>query len=157
MRKALQERINKLDKIPKTIKDAIMAANTVQEQVDVAGAIKAVERRYRPDVRALVAETAPLPGQSIIGEVHRVEVTREAKRSYNTPNLMTKFQAEGITLLDLMNAGVLTINWRWTDLKRFAKSRGIDLKIVEKEVSTMGEKEKADIGEIWDNGSPRWS
>jgi len=130
---------------------------TDRELVDAIGSVKSAERRYRGDVQGAVAEVKPEANHVLKGEAHSVETKNEAKRSYNTPNLMTKFQAEGITLLDMLDAGVLTLSWRWMDLKRFVKSRGIDLVIVEREVPTMANDEEADIGELWDTGSPRWT
>ena len=157
MRQKLNGRIEVIDAYPEAVKAAIMEAKTDRELVDVIGSIKSAERRYKVDVQGAVAEVKPEANHVLKGDVYAVETKNEAKRSYNTPNLMTKFQAEGVTLLDMLDAGVLTLSWRWMDLKRFAKSRGIDLDIVEREVPTMDSKEKADIGELWDTGSPRWS
>ncbi len=157
MRKKLNERIEVIDAHPVAVKAAIMEAKTDRELVDVIGAIKSAERRYRGDVQGAVAEVKPEANHVLKGDVYAVETKNEAKRSYNTPNLMTKFQAEGVTLFDLLDAGVLTLSWRWTDLKRFAASRGIDLDIVEREVPTMDSKEEADVGELWNTGSPRWT
>ena len=68
-------------------------------------------------------------------------------RSYNTPNLMTKFQGEGVTLMDLIQASVVELKWRWTVLERFAKARGIDLDIVDRELSSLGI-EEGDVGVV---------
>jgi hypothetical protein len=156
MRKRLRERLDKIETIPALIKDAVMEAKTDPELVDVLGTIKAVERTYKPTVKAAIDETAPAAGMAMRGELHHVETKRSASRSYNTPRLMTKLQAEGFTLMDLIDLGVLSLKWNWQPLAAFAKKRGIKLVIVQKEVPELG-KADGDVGEIWKDGYPRWS
>ena len=156
MRKKLTEVIGEIDAIPSLIRDALMATRSDEEEVDVIGAIKAAERKYKPIVSRATKEMDLDPGIPRRGELHGVEVTRAAERSYNTPRLMAKLQGEGYTLMDLIDQGVVKMSWRYTELNRFCERRGIELDIVGHEVPELGDAD-GDIGEIWGTSSMRWT
>lgn len=156
MRKKIRERIEAVEAMPDIIMKAVMEAQSEREMVDVIGAFKEAERKWKPTVAGAIAEFAPTGGGAVRGELHHVETKRSAERSYNTPNLMTKLQGEGFTLMDLIEHRVIDLKWRWTELKNFCKSRGIELVITDNEISPLG-KEKADVGEYWKDGYPRWT
>lgn len=156
MRKALAEALDQLDAYPLAVHEAIMMARSDEDMIDVIGTIKSNERRYRDDVRGAIAEHGPDADSAIQGKRHRAEVGRQAIRSYNTPNLMRKFQAEGITFMDLIEHGVIEVKWRWTELDNFTHRRGITINKVGHEVSTLG-KEDADVGEVWGPTYPKWT
>lgn len=156
MRKKIQEQIEAVEAMPDIIEGAIKEARSEREMVDVIGTFKEAERRWKPAVAGAIAEFAPTAGGAVRGELHHVETKRSADRSYNTPNLMTKLQGEGFTLMDLIEHNVLEMKWRWTELKNFCDSRGIELVITDREISKLG-KEDADIGEYWKDGYPRWT
>ena len=157
MRRELSAKVRKIEGIPKVVEEGVMEANTSEEMVDVIGAVKAAERKYKPIISGAAAETAPTSGGFVRGEKHSVETKRQAARSYHTNNLLTKMYAEGYSIQDLIDTGVLEIKWRWTELERFSRTRGVDLAIVEREVNTLDKKEKADVGENWGDGYPKWS
>lgn len=156
MRVRLKRALDELEKYPKLVKAALMESKKDTEMVDVIGTIKAVERAYKPMVAGAITEVAPLAGGAMRGETHHVETKRSATRSYNTPRLMKLMQDNGFTILDLLDIGVITIQWNWTPLKQFVKRQGIELTIVEKEVPEMG-KADGDVGEWWKDGYPRWT
>jgi hypothetical protein len=157
MRKELSGKVRKVEAIPKVVEAAVMEAKTPEEMVDVIGAVKGAERKYKPIISGAAAEHAPSAGGFIRGEKHNVETKRQASRSYHTNNLLTKAYAEGYSIQDLIDAGVMEIKWRWTELERFSRTRGVDLDVVEREVNSLDKKEKADVGESWGDGYPKWS
>lgn len=156
MRKKLKEHITAIEGMPDIVSGAVSEAQSEKEMIDVIGSIKAAERRWKPTLSAATAEFSPIAGVIVRGELHQAETKRAAERSYNTPNLMTKLQGEGFTLMDLIEHRVIDLKWRWTELKNFCKSRGIELTITDNEISPLG-KEKADVGEYWKDGYPRWT
>ena len=159
MRKVIKGHIEALDNIPTLISDAIMAANTDEELIDIIGTIKSVERRYKATVRGAVTEIVPTKDEKLReGEKHRVEVGAEAKRSFNTPSLMTLFQDAGFTLIDLIEHDVVRMQWQWSKLMQFATARGLKVDVVEREVTTLKPDDKgAMVGEIWGSTYPKWS
>lgn len=157
MRKALKEAIDRIDTFPRDVKAALMETRSDADVIDVIGTVKSVERRYKPLIRSATAEHAPGQGSSVVGELHRADTPRVTDRSYNTPRLMRKMQDNGITFMDLIEHGVIDVKWRWTDLERFARTRGIDLTIVGHEVTEMGANEDGDIGVTDGKAYPRWS
>lgn len=158
MNKKLRETLDELLEYPTKVKQAFMLTKGEEDIIDVIGTVKANERRYKDTIRGAVAEVDLTPNVPRAGERHAAEVKREAARSYNTPNLMTKLQGAGFTLMDLIEHDVIRVSWQWRNLERFCKARGIELSISsEHEVSEMG-KEEHDIGQIWSTSKyPRWT
>ncbi|MHC1588593.1 MAG: hypothetical protein ACXQS1_02110 [Methermicoccaceae archaeon] len=145
-----------MDGYPKTVQAAIMEAKDDAEMVDVIGTIKEVERRYKPYVSMGISEIEFEPKVPLAGEERAAEVGNVCSRSYNTPRLMRLLQDHGLTVLDLLDMGIITIKWNWTPLKGLLKRKDIEYTIVDKEVSEMGEAD-GDIGENWNQTRPKWS
>ena len=156
MRKKIKDHITAIETMPDIVASAVSEARTEREMVDVIGTFKEQERKWKPVLAGAIAEFAPSAGGAVQGEQHYVETKRSADRSYNTPNLMTKLQGEGFTLMDLIEHNVIELKWRWTELKNFCANRGIELVVEEKEISPLG-REEADVGEYWKDGYPRWT
>lgn len=158
MRRELRTKVDLLAKYPAAVKDAIMTAESDEELLDVLGTVVATSRRVTEERRLAQAEVLPTAAEGRkSGEDWSVEVLRQARRTYNTPAIMKTMQDNGISFLDLMDANVMTVSWRWTDLKRYADQRGIKLLIQPSEVPTMGQPDGKHIGEIWGEGSPKWT
>lgn len=158
MRRELRTKVDMLGKYPAAVKDAIMTAESDEELLDVLGTVVASSRRVAEERRLAQTEVLPTAAEGRKGgEDWSVEVLRAAKRTYNTPALMKTMQDNGITFIDLMQANVMHVSWRWTDLKRYADQRGIKLLIHPSEVSTMGQPDGKHIGEVWGEGSPKWT
>ena len=156
MRKALEKKLDLLDEYPAAVKDAIMSAKTDEEMVDVIGTVMSVRRRVDSERRMAASEVTPTAAEHTrAGERHYVEVTRSAKRTFNTPSLMKLMQDNGMSLLDLLSYDVLRITWRWTDLKNFADRRDIKLNIAKKEIPELGDSE-FQVGEYWTDGTASW-
>ena len=157
MRKKLETKLDLLDKYPAAVKDAIMEAKNDEELIDVLGTTMSVRRRVDVQRRLAQSEVAPTAAEHVkAGERHTVEVSRSAKRSFNTPALMTLLQDKGMSLLDLLDHDILRITWRWTDLKNFAERRDIKLTIVDREIPELGDSDGAQVGEYWEDGNPSW-
>jgi len=157
MRKKLEETIDQLDEYPKLVKKAIMSAKNDEEMVDVLGTVMSVRRRVDAERRSAASEVTPTAAEHVFaGERHTVEVSRSAKRTFSTPALMKLMQENGLTLLDLLDYNVLSISWRWTELKNFAERRAIKLNIVKNEIPEMGEADGPQVGEYWQDGNPTW-
>lgn len=157
MREALASKLDLLEKYPAAVKDAIMTAESETELVDVLGTIVGNTRRVTEERRLAQAEVLPTAQEGMKrGDRHTVEVRRSAKRTFSTPAIMTIMQANGISFLDLLNAGVFTISWRWTQLKQFAEARGIKLVVEAHEVAAMGRPDGEQVGEVWGDGNPSW-
>ena len=157
MREALTSKLDLLEKYPAAVKDAIMTAQDESELVDVLGTIVANSRRVTEERRMAQAEVLPTAAEGLkVGDRHTVEVRRAAKRTYSTPAIMKVMQANGVSFLDMLHAGVFTLSWRWTDLKRFAEMRGIKLVVEAHEVNAMGEPDGEQVGEVWGDGNPAW-
>lgn len=156
MRKALAEALARLDTYPEAVRDALMQTRSDEDEIDVIGRVKSVERRYKPYIQQATAELELEPGVPKHGEHHTVEVTRAAQRSYNTANLLRLMQDNGITIMDLVDHGVIDIKWRWTELDRFTNRRGIELTKVSRELTPLGD-EEGHVGEVWGTSYPRWS
>ena len=159
MRKVIKGHIEALNNIPTLISDAVMAAKTDEELIDIIGTVKSVERRYKATIRGATVEIVPTADEKVReGEQHKVEVGREAKRSFNTPSLMTMFQDAGFTLIDLIEHDVVRMQWQWSKLMQFATARGLKVEVVEREVTTLKPDDKgAMVGEIWGSTYPKWS
>ncbi len=159
MRKVIKGHIEALDSIPTLINDAVMAAKTDEELIDIIGTIKSVERRYKPTVTGAVKEVSPTAAEKErSGEIHKVDVSREAKRSFNTPALMTLLQGAGFTLMDLIEHDVVRLSWQWSKLMQFATARGLEVKVVKREVASLAPDDKGGmVGELWGETYPRWS
>ena len=156
MRKALEKKLDLLDEYPAAVKDAIMSAKTDEEMVDVIGTVMSVRRRVDSERRMAASEVTPTAAEHTrAGERHYVEVTRSAKRTFNTPSLMKLMQDNGMSLLDLLSYDVLRITWRWTDLKNFAERRDIKLNIAKQEIPELGDSE-FQVGEYWTDGTASW-
>lgn len=156
MRKALEKKLDLLDEYPAAVKDAIMSAKTDEEMVDVIGTVMSVRRRVDSERRMAASEVTPTAAEHTrAGERHYVEVTRSAKRTFNTPSLMKLMQDNGMSLLDLLSYDVLRITWRWTDLKNFADRRDIKLNIAKQEIPELGDSE-FQVGEYWTDGTASW-
>jgi len=157
MRRELRTKVDMLGKYPAAVKDAIMTAEDEGELLDVLGTVVANTRRVSEERRLAQTEVLPTAAEGHkSGEDWMVEVKRQATRTMNTPALMKTMQEHGISFLDLMEANVMSVSWRWTDLKRYADQRGIKLLVEAHEVPTMGQPDGSHIGEIWKDGSPRW-
>jgi len=157
MRKKLETKLDLLDKYPAAVKDAIMTAKNDEELVDVLGTVMSVRRRVDSERRMAATEVTPTAAEHTkAGERHYVEVSRTAKRSFNTPELMKLMQGKGFSLLDLLDHDVLRITWRWTDLKNFAERRDIKLVKVKQEIPELGDSDGAMVGEYWEDGNPSW-
>ena len=157
MRRQLRTKVDLLSKYPAAVKDAIMTAESDEELLDVLGTVVANTRRVSEERRLAQAEVLPTAAEGTKGgEDWAVEVKRAAKRTMNTPAIMKTMQDNGISFLDLMQANVMSVSWRWTDLKRYADQRGIKLIIEAHEVPSMGQPDGSHIGEVWGEGSPKW-
>ena len=157
MRKKLEETLDQLDEYPKLVKKAIMSAKNDEEMVDILGAVMSVRRRVDAERRSAASEVTPTAAEHVFaGERHTVEVSQTTKRSFSTPALMKLMQAKGFTLLDLLDANVLTVSWRWTELKNFAERRSIKLTIAKKEIPELGDADGPQVGEYKEDRTPVW-
>ena len=157
MREALTSKLDLLEKYPAAVKDAIMTAENETELVDVLGTIVANSRRVTEERRMAQAEVLPTAAEGLkVGQRHTVEVRRSAKRTYSTPAIMRLMQENGVSFLDMLDAGVFTVSWRWTQLKQYAEARGIKLVVEAHEVAAMGDPKGEQVGEVWGDGNPAW-
>ena len=158
MKPELQRRLAELEATPARVKEALLLAEGDEELVDVIGCVRSSISRMT-DMRRQ-AENEILPDQDLrvlAGSEYMVEVTRKADRSYNTPALMKTFQANGITLGDLLDANVLTLSWRWTELVRYMDRNELDMRKVASEIPNMGDPDGPHVGQIWKDGYPKWT
>ena len=158
MNNKLREVLTTLDAYPQAIKSALLLTKGEKDIIDVVGTVKANERKYKDMIGGAVAELDLTPNVLERGTRHEAEVKNEAKRSFNTPNLMRKLQAAGFTLMDLIQHDVVRLQWQWRNLERFTSARGIDLDITnEREISPLGE-EDYDVSALWNKSKyPRWT
>ena len=158
MREALASKLDLLEKYPAAVKDAIMTAQDEGELVDVLGTLVGNTRRVNEERRLAQTEVLPTAAEGLkVGDRYTVEVKRAAKRTFNTPSIMRIMQENGVSFLDLLHAGVFTVSWRWTDLKRYAEMRGIKLIVEAHEVPAMGDPDNVQVGEVWGDGNPKWT
>lgn len=145
-------RLEEIEGLPKYAERTILEAEG-SELVDVLGTLNSVEQR----LGALRREHSSEIDDGEVGEIWRAEVGRSAARSFNFDNLMRLFQENGVTIMDLVNAGVVEVRWKWTALKNFAKLRGLKLNVVKHEVPALG-KSEGDVGEYWHKAKyPKWT
>lgn len=113
---------------------------------DVTGTVNYLVGMLNDLKRRLLAEAAPAEG-----EHYRIVETRAAKRSYNTNGLLAAFTRPGEspndTLKALLDADVVRLAWRWTDLQNLANDLDVTLSVAKHEIAD-GDPE-ALVGEVW--------
>ena len=112
--------------LDKAVTDMIQHPTTEGDMPDVAGAIRFAETRLADTRRDLLAE-APNYQK---GHAYQIVTSRPNERSYNEPGIFTVTQEVGVSFLDLINAGALTLKWNWTQLKKFFYDHDIEFRTV---------------------------
>lgn len=152
MERDLEEALDLIDKFPSATKEAIMAARGDSELADVLGTLNSVEQRVA-EQRRLASVELPVGAE---GERWRDERSGKNDYTFNLPQIMTAMQAAGVTLLDLVEAGVFDLKLKITRLEGIASLHGIDLTYSKTPVSMMG-KEDAMVGKVWEDAKyPSW-
>ena len=113
MRPDLNESLDLLDKFPAAAKQAILDAHGEQELADVLGTLNSVEQRVAEQRR--LASTEIQIGET--GERWKDERSGKNAYSFNLPLLMTEMQANGVPLLDLIEAGCFAMDLKISRLE----------------------------------------
>ena len=136
-----------------------LATNTVKELVrtiratvndeptpDLVADLKHAERLLADLRREVISEVA---GEQE-GRAWRIVETRKAKRSYNDDALLSAFDIGRLdwTLRRLLDEGVLRLDWRWTQLDRYAAKSDVSLNVAKHEIES-GDPEH--VGEVWES------
>jgi hypothetical protein len=135
--KGLEEATDRLIRLP------VPEADTP----DVVGRVRHVIRRLGEWTRGLLAEAAPCEGTD-----YDLVESRHAERSYNTPRLLGDCaEALGLDLARgvsaLVGLGVVKVEWRWTELSRFAAVHNLTLEVAKRE--TGEDLDSPHVGEVW--------
>ena len=114
----LWETIDRLEEYCHRLREAIVPED---ETADAVGHVAAVERRLADWRKGMLAEAAPSEGRE-----YEIVEHRYCDRTYNTGRLLDDLSGlSGYsvteTLRQLVAAGVVKVDWRWTELKRYCE------------------------------------
>ena len=111
------------------------------EAVDLAGELAYIIQQLGAYKRSLLDEVTLAEG-----EKYRTVQSRRASRSYNTAALIKAFDAD---FANLLASDVVRLQWRWSELKKYAYQRGVTLSIAPREIEDAGEVDGPLVGEVW--------
>ncbi len=145
----LDEQLELLAKFPQAVKAA--AVDAEDRLVDVLGTVSSVQAAIAAWKKGAVSEVSD-------GEQGRQWTAKEGgsyDRSYNTQGLLSLIGSTmnwtlPETLSYLMQADIIEIKWKWTPLKKFMRTNGVDALIIKKEIEDGDP--KWHIGEWWKRG-----
>jgi len=142
-----------LQAIPGHAKDIILRAEG-DDLIDVLAEVNSVERMLGQIRRGHQTELV----DEDEGSEWAVKTSRSAQRTYNTPSLVVK-ASEVLNvsplraIAELKERGILSINWKWTQLKDFLIEHDLEYVTVSHEIE---DEDNADIGEVWTTSSVRY-
>jgi hypothetical protein len=112
------------------VTDIVNAPVTEADMPDVTGLLRFSEVRLADTRRGILAEAPDWQK----GDRYQIVTSRPNERSYNEPGIFTVTQEIGVSWLDLVNAGVLSLKWNWTKLKSFFEAHDLELRVVHHEL-----------------------
>lgn len=135
-----------LKALPKVVKAMIIDA-TETETIDILGEVREVEKKLASERKMAMSE---IPKGSE-GEDWWVKQGRKCNRTYNDSQLLIKVaDAKDMTPIQaigfLLNNRILTIEWRWTELKELIHELKLETLIANRPILAG---DQADIGEDW--------
>jgi hypothetical protein len=144
-----------ITEFPTLVNTAIQTAPD-DRMIDVLGEVNSVATR----IGALKRLAASEVHDGDHGEQWQVEQKRRGKRSYNTSGLLHNIGNQlgwGHTLqllMQLIQAGVITLKWNWSPLKELIQNENLDLRRATHEIED--DDPDYDYGEYWEDANPRY-
>ncbi len=150
--KAYSER--ELAEVVPRVKETILESAGDETLVDVLGDVRTVER----GLASLRQEMSAELDDFVYGERWQMVRNRQAKRSYNTPQIVNKFaNAMKVSMFEaiiyLMKEGALKFSWQWLSLQRAAANQDVTLVTANHEIE---EGDEEDMGVVWSWTTPRY-
>lgn len=147
----------------------------VAEMPDAAGAVRDLERRLaelRHRWNEAQVEEAHDPESElgpptlehtafgtqkvqVVGRQYRTVTTRSAKRTYNTAAILHDMVEHGLFAGSMDALGfalrerLARVEWRWSDLTRYARTVGLPLRTVAHAIPDDGDLDAPHVGEEW--------
>ena len=115
-------------RIRKEAREYRLSAIGETQLIDLAGQLRSIEKGLAADRLAISSEFAP--GSSDSGRKWTAKTGRVGQQSYNPPAIFTTAQAHGLTLMDLVESGALTLKWGMTKLRKFFADNNMELRQV---------------------------
>lgn len=125
---------------------------TQDDMTDVAGTARRIETVLADYRRGLLDE---IPHRDV-GDDYETVTSWSTSRSYDDHRLVADLTAalieDGapdvtVALMRLVDARVVDLKWRWTELRHIALALGVKLRIVDREIET-GDPDGAHVGEV---------
>ncbi len=119
-----------LEHTPKLVKRLIREAHGENEIVDILGTVRSVERALAEE-RQLAAVEIP---NGTAGSSWELLQGVKWEKSYSTAKIMRDMQAAGITILDLIKADAVRLDWQFTNLKKVFRRAGVTMQMATHEI-----------------------
>ncbi len=119
-----------LEQTPKLVKRLIREAHGENEIVDILGTIRSVERALA-DERQLAATEIPA---GTAGRSWEFVQGMKWEKSFSTAKIMRDMQGAGITILDLIEADAVRLDWQYLKLKKMFRRADITLQMASHEI-----------------------
>lgn len=119
-------------RIRKEAREYRLAAIGETQLTDLAGQLRSIEKGLATLRLEISSEFAP--GAVEQGRKWKATTGKVGQQSFNAPAIFTTAQANGLTMMDLVASGALTLNWGMTKLRKFFADHDIELRSVGHEI-----------------------
>ena len=122
------------DRVAKKAREYRQIAVGEGQLTDLAGEMRSIENRLAADRRIISSEFDP--GGTTAGRGWAAKTTKVGQQSFNAPAILMSAQSNGLTLMDLVNAGALKLDWKMMKLKDLFAKHDIEFRQVGHEIES---------------------
>ena len=124
-------------RVRKEAKDYRIQAIGEAQLTDLAGQLRSIEKglaTQRLEISSEFGDSSP--GTNVTtGRKWTAKTPKVGQRSYNAASIFTSTQANGLTMIDLVNSGALKLTWGWQKLVKFFATNEIELRTIGHELN----------------------